>query len=97
MFTSVPPPLRHLPLNIRGYPVPWFAVHLEQVSISDPAKRRRAIAERLFGICGRPLGHRRLCFVLGPARAVTRVVQEPPSHPGCAWFAVKTCPFMRAP
>ena len=94
VFPRVPPQLRHLPLNSRGYPVPWFAVHPERVTVLDPAKRRRAITERLCWICGRPLGHRLLCFVLGPAQAVTRVVQEPPSHPGCAWFAAKTCPFM---
>jgi hypothetical protein len=92
-FEQPPAFLRHLPLNGRG----WFAVHLERVTVLDPAKRRRALAERLCWICGRPFGHRRLCFVLSPAQAATRVVQEPPSHPGCALFAVRTCPFMRAP
>jgi hypothetical protein len=97
VFARVPPPLRHLPLNSGSHPVPWFAVHRERVTVVDPERRRRAFAGRLCWICGRPFGHRRLCFVLGPAQAVTRVVQEPPSHPGCARFAVKTCLFMLTP
>jgi hypothetical protein len=95
VFPKVPAQLRHLPLNSRGYPVPWFAAYPERVAVFDPAKRRRAIAERLCWICGRPLGQRIRWFVLDPAQAVTRVVQAPPSHPGCALFAVRTCPFIR--
>jgi hypothetical protein len=83
-------------VNSQGYPVPWFAAHPERLTEVDRAKKPRAIAERLCWICGKPL-HRALCFVLGPAQAAMRTAQEPPSHRGCAQFAVTTCPFMLSP
>src|SRR5208283_4809197 len=36
-------------------------------------------------------------FVLGPIQAVTRTVTEPPSHLGCAEYAVRVCPFLANP
>lgn len=98
---DAPPQIRALPLDPRGYPIPWFVgtnprtgdrdfrvIHTEQVA--------RAVKDRRCWICGRKLGE--FCtFAIGPMCAVNRVSSEPPSHLDCARFAVKACPFLTNP
>ena len=36
-------------------------------------------------------------FTIGPMCAVNRISSEPPSHPLCADFAAKACPFLSRP
>lgn len=56
----------------------------------------RCVNEQLCWICGKPLG-RTSAFVIGPMCAVNRISAEPPSHPLCATFAAKACPFLSQP
>lgn len=89
-----------LPVDDRGYPVPWF-VHWTpegkpDFRIMDYKKRARAITEKLCWICGGKLGQF-LAFVIGPMCAINRVSQEPPAHRDCALFSAKACPFLTRP
>lgn len=95
----IPPRMRKLPLDARGYPVPWFVAHRDgepDFRIADPIKRDRAIRARRCWICGGGLG-KFLTFVVGPVTAITLSTSEPPSHPDCAKFAVRACPFLVLP
>ena len=96
----VPRRMLDLPRDPRGVPIPWFAGRDAdgrlRVTILDRLKWRDAVRERRCWLCGAPLG--RCCtFVLGPIQAVTRTVTEPPSHLGCAEYAVRVCPFLANP
>lgn len=98
-FPDLPARMRKLPLDPRGYPVPWFVPWQEGRPVfpaMDERKRVRAMRERLCWICGGKLG-RAGAFVIGPMCAVNRNSAEPPSHLECARFAARNCPFLANP
>lgn len=91
--------MQHLPIDKRGYPVPWFVDWIggePEFRAMDPRKFNRAINERLCWTCGNKLFGEEI-FVIGPMCAVNRVSSEPPSHRECAAYAAKFCPFLSKP
>lgn len=97
------PPLpfrfRKLPIDERGFPVPMFVQWVEgrpDFRVIKPGWMSRCHHGRLCWLCGEPLG-KHLAFVIGPMCAINRVTSEPPSHLGCAEFAVRACPFLAFP
>lgn len=96
----MPASVRRLPRDRRGYPVPWFIEWIDGVPdfrIMDARKLNRIIrGERSCWICGGKLSSRS-SYVIGPMCAVNRTTAEPPSHPECALYAVKVCPFLTTP
>lgn len=96
---ALPPEMKHLPIDERGYPVPFFVAWVNgkpDFRIADQTKKAKAIRFNRCWICGEQLGRYR-AFVIGPMCAVNRVSSEPPSHLNCAMFAVKACPFLILP
>lgn len=98
---EVPVYMRDLPVDPRGFPVPWFTPwdKVEQRWRFDAAERgrvRQAISRSCCWICGKPL-FKNLAFVIGPMCACNRITSEPPSHCECATFAVQACPFLVRP
>ena len=96
-----PPPYRIAKLPIhRGYPVPWFVAWMAngepEFRAMDGKKLAMAVNEHLCWVCGEKLGSR-MTFPIGPMCAVNRISAEPPSHFGCATYAVKNCPFLSKP
>lgn len=95
----MPAGIAALPVGPNGYPVPWFVQWIDgkpEFRIMDGRRFQRAIMERLCWTCGRKLGAD-LAFVIGPMCAVNRISSEPPSHPECAAFTVRACPFLSRP
>lgn len=96
----IPKRIAKLPVDERGYPVPFFVGYddrgLPDFRMMDARKLRRAVVDRLCWICGEPLG-RYLAFAIGPMCALNRNNAEPPMHKECAEFSVKTCPFLINP
>jgi len=95
----LPERMRLLPLDKRGYPVPWFVMWANDepnFQTADGEKVVRAIKESRCWICGGILGANKV-FVSGPMCGVSRVSGEPPSHFECAEYAVRACPFMVYP
>jgi hypothetical protein len=101
----LPARLQGLPVDARGYPVPWFVGWVDgpdgpetvpDFRCMDARKFRRAIKERRCWICGEPLG-RWLVFPIGPMCTITRTIAEPPSHLECAQWSVRNCPFLSNP
>src|SRR5262245_54450039 len=95
----VPRRMQKLPLDHRGYPVPWF------VAFIDGKPDFRVVREPgiplahnkdLCWLCGERRG-KWLAFVVGPMCGINRVTAEPPSHYECAEFAIKACPFLTRP
>jgi hypothetical protein len=98
-LTAMPQRIAALPIDARGYPVPWFVDYVDgqpEFRAMDPVKWKRAIKERLCWVCGQKLGAH-LCFVLGPMCAITRTTTEPPCHLECARWSAVNCPFLARP
>jgi hypothetical protein len=100
--TGLPPlPARiaKLPVDRRGYPVPWFVAWINgepEFRTMDGGKLVLAVRDRRCWVCGQPLGSF-LAFTIGPMCAVNRVSAEPPSHRECAEFSAIACPFLTRP
>jgi hypothetical protein len=105
----LPAGVRRLPVDARGYPVPWFVqwftpdgkgsepgVGAPDFRIADGYKRVQAIKHRLCWICGGALG-KRVAFVIGPMCVVNRISGDPPMHVACAEFSALACPFLSRP
>jgi hypothetical protein len=108
----LPRNMARLPIDHRGFPVPWFVQWLKDGEVCpagwwtggapdfrmlDAAKLRYCLFNRpLCWICGNPLGVHRV-FAIGPMCAINRSTSEPPSHRGCAEFAAQACPFLAQP
>lgn len=98
---TIPMPTRlaALPVDARGFPVPWFVAWVggqPDHRIVDPEKVRRAYRDQRCFLCGERRG-RFLSFVIGPMCTVNRLSAEPPSHLDCARYAVQACPFLARP
>ena len=109
----LPDYMRRLPLDHRGYPVPFFVTWLDP---DDPDRDESLPAGegvpefRLMNPYAllRCIKENRcwLCgqkmgrykaFVVGPMCAINKTGSEPPSHTACAEFAVRACPWMLNP
>lgn len=98
-LTEMPAQIAALRRDARGYPVPWFVLWVDgkpQFPVMDRLKWKAAIVDRLCWVCGDKLGAY-LAFVAGPMCGINRTSAEPPSHLGCAEFAVANCPFLVNP
>jgi hypothetical protein len=98
---DIPLPLnmQRLPVDSRGFPVPWFVAWRHgqpDFRIVGPGKREVAYKRARCWVCGGPLG-RLKASVIGPMCVVNKVTSEPPSHPECARYAARACPFLANP
>lgn len=95
----LPPRMAGLPIDHRGFPVPWFVAWVDgepDHRVVDPKKLQAAVGLGRCWICGGPLGSFKT-FTLGPMCCVTRANSEPPSHIECARYAAQACPFLTRP
>lgn len=98
-FETLPARMQSLPVDDRGYPVPWFVAWVDgkpEFRAMDPEKFVRAIREKLCWVCGERLGVH-VCFVAGPMCGINRTSSEPPSHLECAKWSAENCPFLSNP
>jgi hypothetical protein len=76
----LPERIKQLPIDERGYPIPWFVDWVDgkpEFRAMDGRKLVRAIKERLCWVCGQPLGVN-LAFVAGPMCGINRVSSRTP-------------------
>jgi hypothetical protein len=105
---DMPARIARLPLDYRGYPVPWFVVWMDDDGRAVPRGQGApdfrvihpgALSEAIRGACwicgGRLAAYK--TFVIGPMCAVNRNSAEPPSHRECARYAARACPFLARP
>lgn len=98
-FSTMPVRLKKLPLDDRGYPVPWFVDWIDgkpEFRAADPQKYIDAIRKKLCWVCGEQLGTY-LCFVAGPMCGINRTSAEPPGHLECGRWSAQNCPFLNNP
>lgn len=105
----LPERMQRLPVDRRGYPVPWFVAWLDEAGhavprgkgtpdfrVITPGGIAQAVLQGLCWICGERMGTY-LSFLIGPMCAVNRTNSEPPSHLECADFGARACPFLANP
>ncbi len=98
-FPDLPAHMKALPVDYRGFPVPWFVAWEDGkplFPVADGRKFAVAIKQGRCWVCGEALG-RYKAFVIGPMCAVNRTSSEPPSHLDCAQFSARNCPFLTKP
>lgn len=91
--------LKMLPLDERGYPVPWFVAKVNgkyDFRTADPEKWYQAVKFNLCWVCGGQMGANK-CFVIGPMCGLNRNTSEPPCHLDCAQWSARNCPFLSNP
>ncbi len=96
---EMPVRIAALPLDERGYPVPFFVAWIDgkpDFRVADPAKWIRCVKEELCWVCGGRMGAFKV-FPIGPMCAISRTTAEPPCHLDCAEWSVKACPFLTRP
>lgn len=96
---ALPERIAKLPVDKRGFPVPWFVSWVDgepEFRAADGRKIVQAVREHLCWVCGQRLGSF-VAFTVGPMCAVNRVSSEPPSHRECAEFSARACPFLSRP
>jgi hypothetical protein len=96
---AMPARMAGLPIDHRGFPVPWFVAWIEgepDHRIVHPKKLHAALGLGRCWICGGALGAFKT-FTIGPMCCVTRANSEPPSHIECARYAAQACPFLSRP
>lgn len=97
--TPMPSRIAALPVDGRGYPVPWFVARVNGVPdfrVADAAKFIVAVKQKRCWVCGEQLG-RMLAFPIGPMCIINRTISEPPCHFECAKWSVENCPFLVQP
>jgi hypothetical protein len=96
---DLPIRMMDLPIDKRGFPVPWFVEWVDgepEFRAASPLKWKRAVREKLCWVCGQKLGAY-MVFVLGPMCGITRTTSEPPCHRECARWSARFCPFLTRP
>lgn len=98
-LATLPRRMKGLPVDRRGYPVPWFVLWVNgepEFRAIDTAKWKSAVRDRRCWVCGGSLS-RWLAFPIGPMCAITRTTSEPPTHRECAEWSIRHCPFLSNP
>lgn len=98
-FPDLPKHMAQLPVDHRGFPVPWFVAWQDGkplFPVADGEKMGRAHRCDLCWVCGGHLGRYR-ASVIGPMCAINRTISEPQSHVECARFSALRCPFLSQP
>jgi hypothetical protein len=101
ILKTQPPPRRmqHLPIDERGWVIPWFVDWIDgkpEFRAMDRKKYIQAIRGRLCWVCGTKL-ETRFAFVAGPMCGINRTSSEPPNHLECARWSARNCPFLSNP
>jgi hypothetical protein len=109
----LPVRMRNLPVDARGFPVPWFVQWFHpdgspcekppDLAVDHPDFRVMDSRKRAIAIKQQrcwvcgALLGRYMAFVIGPMCAINRISSEPPSHLDCATFSARGCPFLVKP
>lgn len=97
MQTNIPPFLSHLPVDPRGYVIPFFVAYVDgkpDFRLLDQQKQHYCIEKKLCSICGKKIKDNRFWFISGPIGFHNRVSSDPGMHERCARYSLKVCPHL---
>jgi hypothetical protein len=95
----IPEPLRHLPLDPRGFPIPYNVLvdkkGVAHFKVNDEQKARQCLALGLCHVCGKPYGEDR--WLIGGHLSAFHergAFNDAPVHHLCGEFALQVCPYL---
>ena len=94
---ELPERMAHLALDERGYPIPYFAMHVNgkvDFRYSDPKKKEICRKYKKCWICGGFLYSNDFWMITGPIGRRNHTVSDEPMHEECARFSLAVCPHM---
>ena len=98
-LTTIPDLMKDLPVDRRGYPVPFVVIvdgnGTPHFKANDYKRYQACIERRLCNICGKAL-KREFWFLGGQESAFHPhgAFVDGPLHHGCGLFALQNCPYM---
>jgi hypothetical protein len=95
----VPERVKALPMDERGYPIPFFAAIIDgkpDLRVSSGKKALRCNDELLCWVCGEKLNNQS-CFIGGPKSNASGMYSDGPMHRNCAEFSLQVCPYLALP
>lgn len=94
---DIPEHMKHLPLDERGYPIPYFVPIVDgkpNFKYQDPKKKPICRKYKKCHICGGHLLAKSFWFISGPIGLRNRVSSDEPMHEECARFSLNFCPHL---
>lgn len=94
---SIPSSLKHLSVDERGYPIPYFVAYVNgkpDFRLYDSEKWRLCIKFDKCAICGRKNHPKSYFFIGGELMSKNKVSSDNAMHRACAEFSLQACPHM---
>ena len=98
-FENMPARIAALPLDKRGFPIPFFVAYVNDEPVfhlADQGKLIQCVRGNRCWVCGQPMGAYK-AFTIGPMCVINRISAEPPSHLECSEWSAQNCPFLSRP
>lgn len=93
----IPKELRHLKLDERAYPIPFFVPIVDgkpNFKYADINKFNLCTEKHLCWVCGKKLNKDYFYFISGPIGLQNRIHSDPAMHKECALFTLEACPHL---
>lgn len=94
---EIPKFLDHLPVNEKGYPIPYFVAIVDgkpDFRLLDSVKQLACINGKKCGVCGKTIPNTQFYFVSGYFGYLNSISTDPGMHRECAEFSLVACPHM---
>lgn len=93
----IPEYLKHLKVNSKGYPIPFFVAYVDgkpDFRLLDARKQGYCIDQKLCAICGKKLFKNSYYFISGPEGYKNKIATDPAMHRNCAEYSLNMCPHL---
>lgn len=93
----IPEFLKHLPVDERGYVIPYFATYVDgkpDFRLLNISKQETCIKYNKCAVCGKKLIDGVYYFISGPMGFLNQVSTDPAMHKECAEYSLKVCPHL---
>jgi hypothetical protein len=94
---EIPERMRHLPLDDRGYPIPYFVPIVNGVPdfrFQDIKKKEACRKYMKCSVCGGRLLTKSFWFIQGPLGLQNSIGSDEAMHEECARFSIQNCPHL---
>lgn len=101
MNIKIPPIMQKLPLDARGYPIPYVVLYDDKgcphFKINDDKKVKECADKNLCTVCGTKMDRTSMWLIGGPGSAFhpRGMFVETPVHRDCGLYSLQTCPYLR--
>lgn len=89
--------MKELPLDERGYPIPFFTPIVDgkpDFRYQDARKRDVCVERKICVVCGKKLYDKSYWFICGPLGFQNRIHSDSAMHEDCARFSLNVCPHL---